>query len=294
MALDREPFGGLITGDAQIEMNNLLMGGEDGVYVVKDFNPWQMPKVRSSDESAGNIRGTISGKEILGGRPVSARILVTQGNQAAATSAVDNLMAAFHPTEFDQWFAFQLGGVKQGFYGRPRQAAVKGAKYLGRGLVDMEVRFLASDPYRYSSDVVLRNSQVESSTGGADFTSAAYLEFPISFGDTVNGLFDALNEGTVSAPWQAVVTGPLTGPVITNVSTGQHMAFPSLMVNEGQQLVIDSRWHTALLGGATSIGFLSAGSSWFDLAPDINTIRFSSADETDTGSLSMTWRSAWL
>jgi hypothetical protein len=63
----------------------------------------------------------------------------------------------------------------------------------------------------------------------------------------------------------------------------------------GDQLIVDLKAHTANLNAQTNErGLLTAGSSWFVLAPGNTTIQYT-ANSTLLGStLTVNWQSAWL
>jgi len=81
--------------------------------------------------------------------------------------------------------------------------------------------------------------------------------------------------------------------VIRNDSTGERLAF-SLSLFAGDALVVDVAARTVFLGGASRRSALLPRSSWFGLPPGATTIGFDAFDETAAGTLTASWRDAWI
>lgn len=99
------------------------------------------------------------------------------------------------------------------------------------------------------------------------------------------------------AAWPVVtITGPVTGPILANATTGHSLSFPGLAVGAGQTLVLDFAARTVLLDGAADrYSFLDfAASTWWQLVPGVNGIVLD-GDAIDTGAQAvLSWRSTYL
>ena len=157
---------------------------------------------------------------------------------------------------------------------------------------------VAPDPRRYDNNqqsVAVGLPQVGS--GGLVFP----LVFPLTFGSGTSGGQMVLTNAGTMATWPSWdVLGPTTGPVITNLDTGQRLAFdPTFDVAAGQHLLINPDAKTVFMDGVSRRDRLFIA-EWFDLpgsvttAPGTVNVRFSSASGTDPAALlTATWRDAW-
>ena len=102
------------------------------------------------------------------------------------------------------------------------------------------------------------------------------------------------NAGTIGTWPTWVITGPVTGPTITNLDTGQRLAFdPTFDVPAGQTMTIDSDAKTVFLTGVSRRDRLFVA-EWFAIAPGSVNVRFSAISAFDVAaSLTAQWREAW-
>jgi Siphovirus-type tail component, C-terminal domain len=163
---------------------------------------------------------------------------------------------------------------------------------MAPGAFRWSIILVAPDPRRYAavqSSLAVGLPQV--GAGGLVFP----LVFPLTFGSgTSGGQLLLTNNGTM-ATWPAFdILGPLTGPIITNLDTGQRLAFdPTFDVAAGQHLLVDPDAKTVFVGGVSRRDRLFIA-EWFDLPPGSTNVRFSSAAGADpAATLTATWRDAW-
>jgi Siphovirus-type tail component, C-terminal domain len=186
--------------------------------------------------------------------------------------------------------------VTQTGYGA-RRAAVRRTndvktESMAPGAFRWSIILVAPDPRRYAdtpSSAAIGLPQVGS--GGLVFP----LVFPLTFGSgTSGGQLLLTNNGTM-ATWPAWdILGPVTGPVITNLDTGERLAFdPAFDVPAGQHLLIDPDAKTVFMAGVSRRDRLFIA-EWFDIDPGSVNVRFSSAAGADPAALlTATWRDAW-
>jgi hypothetical protein len=157
---------------------------------------------------------------------------------------------------------------------------------------EFSLQMTAPDPLR-------QGTEVHTATCGLPRPGPG-ITFPLDFGDSglqfgepVSGSLGLTNAGTaISLPlW--TVTGPCDQPVIRNDSTGQRLAF-GLRLLDGDTLTVDVAARTVLLGGASRRAALLPRSTWFGLPPGNTTIGFDALDSTQPGTLTATWRDAWV
>lgn len=274
--------------------NGLTVGGSGNPYNLIKINGFHdAPDVRTADTERARAHGMFAGTDYLGGRSITAEIEVV----------------APHPDEAD-WSAFSrafvpgdtaestlkaqipgvAGGIEVQVGARVRRLALPIDRDYLFGHGSAMVEFFCTDPRIYSvAQTLVSIDQAAISGSGLTFPAT----FPLSFGGAVSGgLGVATNAGEFSAPWVGTITGPVDNPRIENVATGQVLSFTGSL-SAGQTLVISSLDRSVLLSGTASrYSWLNFGSSWFDLAPGTNTIRF--AGTAGTGNLQLTFRSVWI
>lgn len=174
-----------------------------------------------------------------------------------------------------------------------RRSAETRTESLGDGiLVAFSIILTAPDPRRYSTTLTTQFIGLpQPPTGGLAFP----LVFPLDFGGSLaGGEMSLTNAGTMATwpTWQ--ILGPLTGPVITNVTTGEQLSFdPAFVVPAGQTLTINTDAKTVVLTGINRRDTLFAA-NWFRLLPGTTAIRFTSASGSDPAArLTVSYREAY-
>lgn len=135
--------------------------------------------------------------------------------------------------------------------------------------------------------------------------------FPVTFGVVPPSGVTVNNAGNSPVSPILVITGPVTNPAAQNATaTGSpYVTFAnpdqtSYTILSGDQLVVDLGAHTALYytGGVSSgsrpasrLGWLVAGSTWWQLQPGDNLVQFRSGDASPpSGTLEVQWASAYM
>jgi hypothetical protein len=176
-----------------------------------------------------------------------------------------------------------------------RRALVRlsaGTKIVDRGphTFDFSLQVTAPDPLRHGVEVRTAACGLPRPGPGVGFP----LGFPVFFGDPVGGALGLANEGTAVAWPVWTITGPCTQPVIRNDSTGQRLAF-GLRLLDGETLVVDVAARTVLLGGSASRrSALLPRSAWFGIPPGGMAVGFDALDPAEAGTLTVSWRDAWI
>jgi hypothetical protein len=154
---------------------------------------------------------------------------------------------------------------------------------------EYSLQVTAPDPLRLGVEVHTATCGLPRPGPGVDFP----LTFPLQFGEPASGSLALTNTGTATVWPLWTITGPCGQPVIRNDSTGQRLAF-GLRLLDGDTLAVDVAARTVVLGGASRRAALLPRSAWFGLPPGNTTIGFDALDSTESGTLTATWRDAWL
>jgi hypothetical protein len=124
------------------------------------------------------------------------------------------------------------------------------------------------------------------------------LTWPLDWGSSARtgGEMEATNDGNV-AVWPALaITGPVVGPVVTQVDSGDQLVFdPTWSIAAGETVEVDTDFRTVHLAGITRNDRLQRR-DWFPLLPGMATrIQFSSTGVFDpAAALTVTWRDGYI
>lgn len=285
--------GDLVTTDFMLEYNGLVVGDDEDISLARVEGLTDLPSVRTADRTVLRRHGLHPGDDYLGGRSITLTLEVNAATDAALATRFEEVTAAYQ-VGAEQALVFQIPGVAGGgkrlVYARPRGlSAPIGLEWLYR-LPIITVRFDASDPRLYAFTESSEADTLPTTEGGLEFNETP----PLTFGAvSTGGLFECDNEGTFPTSPVIKLTGPVTNPRVTNVTTGQTTEL-ELTVSSGDYVVLDAGARTVLLNGTASrYSSLASDSEWFDLEPGVNEIRYE-ASTTTSSAITVTFRSAWL
>jgi hypothetical protein len=153
------------------------------------------------------------------------------------------------------------------------------------------IAMIAPDPRKYSQTIYASASTT--ATAPSPITIPATVPLTL-FNGVAPGILQVNNPGTFETRPDMVVWGPITGPAITLVQTGQTVSWwsPVVTLRTGDQLFIDFDAKQAFLNGVYVPADIISG--WFDLSPGLNTISLNSILDTSGGQLSASYQAAWI
>jgi hypothetical protein len=156
------------------------------------------------------------------------------------------------------------------------------------GCADARFSAFAEDPRIY--DTVLNTVAIDQ--GGTATTGRSYNKgYSYSYGAPITGgQTNLLNLGNRDTPVVFTIDGAVTNPTIINDTLGVSLRFILTML-AGDQLVVDTQYHTVKLNGVNRRGTLIQP-NWFLLGVGTNYIRYQ-ADTPGTSTCTATYRSAW-
>lgn len=169
--------------------------------------------------------------------------------------------------------------------------------------VTFTIGLVAPDPRKYS--MTQRSLQIGllPSGGGGGMVEPFAVPFTLAAA-APPGTAVAVNGGNFETPPVAVVTGPVTGPTLSNLTTGQTVSWSSLTLSTGDRLVVDFLNRQAYVNPttvSTSPGIPSTGgtywpadatSAWWQLAAGSNEVEY--GGNAGTGSTATYyWRDAF-
>lgn len=277
------PAGDLITQDGQLEWRNTLLG-VGTAYKLVGLEGWKdLPEARDNDLELDNEHGSQPGQLLGGRRTITYTFQLSQELPAfrAAVTELERITAwGENPAEED--LVIQLDGIKALVRARCIRRNIPTDKHYALGFTRGAVQWRATNPRKLRlPQQTPQTTPPVSGTGGLIFP----LVFPLVFGSAQSGgelLLANSGNAHVQPVWR--ITGPCTGPVITNADTGQQIKFSSSYVlPSGQRLTLSTEDRSVLLDSGVSRSNQVVTRGWFTLPPDATTrVRFTSADGLGT------------
>jgi hypothetical protein len=156
-------------------------------------------------------------------------------------------------------------------------------------LANWSVQIVAADPRKYAPQLAT-STALPASSGG--LTVPFTVPFTIA-STVVSGQCSLTNPGNTTGPVTLRIDGPVTGPVVTHVSSGLQLVFSSsLSLAAGEFLLIDMEDQTVLANGQSSRNGFVTSRGWSGFDPSANTWSF--AATSGSGMLTVTATPAWL
>ncbi len=286
--------GDLITDTYQVEWRNTLWGYPATNIGLTNLQGWlDAPNLRGSNADRPGRHGTYPGQKRATERVIEVELTAIDDDPTALTAI--KTAVAYDEDPVEEELVIWAGTTDpQLVYARLERCAVPTDHDWSLGHQRATLQWVASDPRRYT--VGLQTSPVIGLPAAAVAGLAFPIAFPVSFG-TGSGVqtLTVTNSGDVPTWPTITINGPVTGPIVTNATTGQVLMFAAgFEVEAGQQLVIDTDARAATLNGVSRSDALVIR-GWFPLNKGDTVITFSGAGAYDPAAgLYITWRDAWL
>ena len=284
--------GDLITESFQYEFAGLLFGSSTDINVEGAEGLDDLPDIDSMDIPWDANHGSASGSDLARSRVVQFAGDIMAATDTALASALDSLRDTFTVGTVATLAWQHPGETKKMIWARCRRRSIPTTLRRSLGSPTWVVQLVAVDPLVYSA--AESSDSTTRTTAGSGFTPPFTPAFTL--GASTDGTLRATNVGSADASWTARLEGPLTNPVITNLATRERLAFSAnggLVLGAGEFVAIDAAARSVLLAGTASRrSQLSLDSRWWSLAPGDTDIELTA--DAGTGTLSVTWRSAWI
>lgn len=295
---------GIFTG----AYNGLSFGVGTTLNIVELVGLNDMPPVLASDEPKAGDHGSFAGVDYLGERTVRLGLYIQGASLADYDAQCDSVEGAFAVQPAELALSYTLGDTAQTriINCRPRKLLIpREVQRIGRtGIAAVEL--VATDPRKYTQAVTTLSTALAAISGGMTFNAT----FPLSFGAVGGGgTVNAINAGNFQAPVTFTIGGPVTNPIIDNLTTGQSLLF-TIVLASTDTLVVSAAGTSVcaivLNGTANRRNALTTGSaplSQFGLpggAPGpcatgtTQQFRYRNNGAATASTMSMAFQSAWV
>lgn len=287
--------GDLITADWQIEWRGVLLGSGTS-YGWSNLDGWlDLPGMRIGDQARPGRHGAYAGQQLADERVITwdATMYPATASFAAAVDVLRRVTAVEEAPD-EEPLVIRLSGTAWLVNARVTRRRLPVDRRYNAQAVPVVVQWVATDPRLYSPQLQTSGAVGLPSPGAGGLVFP--LVFPLTFGTgQAGGNFSLVNTGTVTTWPTFRIDGPVTGPVVTNVTTGQQLQFdPAFAVAAGQVLLVDTDTRTVTLQGVNRRSSLWVA-DWFGLPPGVTTsLKFTAAGGFTAGTLTAQWRHATI
>ncbi|MCO1575034.1 phage tail family protein [Crossiella sp. SN42] len=249
--------GDLLVRDGQIEWRGVLLGAGTP-YKLKELSGWSdLPGMRGGSTDLTGYHGALAGQLHAESRRIVAELLLPASIPLelfpAATTELRRITApAEQPAE--EPLVIRLDGQRRQVLARVTKRALPTTREYALGWTAPSIEWEASDPrLHWLPQQTGSTPLATSSSTGLVFP----LVFPLVFGTgPTGGSMTLPNSGNATAWPRFRLTGPLTGPTLSDLDTGARLRFdPTWTLPAGQQVDIHTR------PGARGASFVGSGVS---------------------------------
>jgi hypothetical protein len=289
--------------DGQIDWFGIPLGPGTSINII-DISGLGRPSTRDNDTDQPSADGAWPGPDYYAPRQVQIDAAIkTPGNRDACETLLAQIQeAADDPTVRLVGGATQAlrykrpGRTVKRLYGRVRRIdpEIGQAKH---GYIPLDLEFLGTDPTWYADEEQVTEIPLGWLTGGgfaAPVTAPIHVQDGTTAADRPGWV---TNNGTTDT-WPIIrITGPVATVTVTHVPTGRQLVMPTLNLDAGQWIEIDTRPGRCTVlrenGGTADVLSPSSRIDEFALPPGQSEMRWTGFDSTITARLRLTWRDAY-
>lgn len=272
-----------------VTLNGYLINDpSSNVYLDQEIDGLSLPTLRTS---LGNYSGRDGG--YVGGQFYSPRDVTLQGNVFSSTAAtLESTASAFQAALASESVTMQI--LTNG-----------GASYIIYcNLIDFQMP-ITSDIFSrpFKLELNAPDPTIYDNTGGGALTanlprlvSGGYV-YPVVYKVIYSGGGSPTtinNSGSISVYPVITLTGIMTNPVLTNVTTGGVFSLTGLITGSLDVVVVDMRQRTVTLNGSGIFGDVGALSQWWSLATGNNSVTLTTPSSGDTVTGVVSWRAGYM
>jgi len=216
------------------QYNGLVFGNGTNIEIDETDGLDDLPPVRTADLDKAGDMGSFPGLDLLGERTLTIKLALLGQDRPTYDALVLQLLSAFSIQAIELPLYCGDNG-SQIIYCRPRRLALpRKREQHGTFNVAALVELTATDPRKYSAIPTTVSTTLASQSGGMTFNAT----FPVSFGTVgAGGTVSLTNAGNFQTPLQFTILGPVTNPILDNLTTGQSLLF-TITLATGDTLVI--------------------------------------------------------
>jgi hypothetical protein len=256
-------------------------------WIIQKLEGWDSPQVSGQVIQRAADQGTYPAAQYYGARTMTLTLRASAPTQALRDLA-RALLQQVVPVNDLCAFTYNEPIPKVAYIRRSGQITEQYDNLLE---AVFSVVMVAPDPRKYSQTVYASASAT--ATAPTEITIPATIPITLSTG-VAPGIVQCYNPGTYETRPDMVLYGPIAGPAITLITTGQTVSWwnPLVTLRTGDQMLIDFDARQAFLNGVYVPADITSG--WFTLWPGQNPISLISAAGNSGGQLLVAYQAAWI
>lgn len=286
--------GDLVTAPFQVQWRGELWGWPATAITISNLSGWlDRPAMRTGNTDRPGRHGAVPGQQRATSRLIEVEFTAAADDPQWLRRLADAVAPDEDPLE-EPLVIWAGADEPQLVFARVERAAVPTGHAWSVGLERAMVQWVCTDPRRYGV-------QEQTAAIGLPTVAGLGLPFPLVFpldwgAGLGGGQMSLVHAGNV-ATWPVwEITGPVTGPIISNLDSGEQLVFdPGWTIPAGQTAVIDTDWRTVKIGDL-SYDTKLFGRGWFPLPKASTTaVGFASVGGYDPAALlTGRWRHAYM
>lgn len=281
-----------LTAPYSFSFKGITFGGTGSAYQIQSIDGLDsIPAIRNQDDNRGYQDGMFTGQDFLGGRTISI-IFNTFGNWlGSAQKNLNTIQQVLLPQQSGTtplYFRIPPAIGSQFVNARVRSFRTTIDPNYTYGYITSQVEFFCPNPTYFDNDLQSASLTI-SQAPGRTYNRTYNLVY--GFG-SLTSLTDVTNEGWATTYPTITITGPLTNPVLGNVTTGDYLYLSGTLTNT-DTLVVDLYNKLITLNGNPARNLLSSG-SWFAAPPGTSQYYLTGTNNTGSTTATVTWYNAYI
>ena len=247
------------------QFGSFVFGGSASPFQIMDVDGLGLPELRVQDDNRGYNDGMFSGRDFLSGRTLTFTINIFGDAVRNAQQNLALFNAAMIPQQSGTTaLSFQLAptdSVKT-LNARVRSRRVLIDPDYTYGYIRTQVTMFAPNPKYY--DLASTTATITPSVlSGRTYNRVYNLLYG---GGSNSASTTIVNNGSWTTYPLVTITGPITNPTLTNITTNQSLSVTTTLLAT-DSLVLDLENRNVLLNGSSARNLLTGSSQWFGAAP---------------------------
>lgn len=284
--------------DYQFSYNSFNFGNGTPFQIADIDGLASQPDLRVQDAPRGYSDGYLTGRDFYNGRSMTFTFMVFAGNGNSAQQNWALFTAALKPvqqlTSANSLLQFKLSPTDSAkrMNARVRTRKAKIDPNYTYGFITAQVEFFAPDYRYYDETLVTSATLVPQIANGRIYNRTYNLVYTQALsGNTAATASVNNSSGTAAVGPVITITGPVTYPQISNLTTGKFIQLASTFASS-DTVVIDMTNNTVTLNGSNARNFVTGGSQFFTVPSGATESLYFTAS-SGTGNAVVTYRQAY-
>lgn len=278
----------------QFKFGSFNFGGAGSPYQILDVDGLEaLPDLSVQDDNRGYNDGMFSGRDFLRGRSITMNMLILAGGGNSAFQNFELFQAALNVQQSGTTamnFQLSVNDTEKVINVRVRGRRATIDPEYTFGFIKAQITLFAPDP-RYYSATVTTGTMSPSTPLGRTYNRIYNLLYG---GGSLTTSLAVVNTGWATTYPTITITGPVTNPVIGNLTTGQSITVNTSLTNT-DSLVINLYDKLVTLNGNSARNLLAGNSQWFGAPPGTSNFYFTGTNTlAGTTTATVVYQSAYI